>query len=273
MSEEINMDWSKFETALQRRLATSSRDHLMVLSQQARGIMRWIIKITPPGDGSGSVRSDFQRGASAIRGDALGGRRGKKAQTKRSGVFFIASETMIENAHMDHPNGIADKLFVKKDGTVWATEKRFFAPNASVSEMDAHHKRYFKNGSMTSGGARDRVIGRWVFVDRMVVSQDAFDRWMSHKEKKIGWLMGGWTLAAAKLGVQVPAFAERHGAPGQVIFEVSETRLRVVATNGVSYASNLDLERRIQWAIDAQAGAMERQMERYVQTLNKKAGL
>jgi len=83
----------------------------------------------------------------------------------------VANESLLRKWRAQSPGGVTERLFVKKDGTVWATEKRFYQPDADLETMNAHHARYWQNGRMSSAGTRDRTIGRHVFIDRMVIGK------------------------------------------------------------------------------------------------------
>jgi hypothetical protein len=69
MSTEIEIDIREFMTTAARFLATSKRDHLVVMREQARGVIREVIALTPPGrPGSTTGRS---RGTAKVKADIL----------------------------------------------------------------------------------------------------------------------------------------------------------------------------------------------------------
>jgi hypothetical protein len=253
MSEEIRMDWSRFETALTRRLATSSRDHLLVLSEQARGIQRRVIDVTPPGSEGvkGTSRQARKMGMAKVEGDI------RKIYGTPGDAFELIK---AKDAHA------ADAF--------WAAHKKQHLAEASrVMETVVGKKLYpFDNGSlhkrMRRGG---RVRSRSIIF--YVEDQRELKSYIKERQKRVQFLQAGWKHVAAQLGLSVPASISAHHAPGSAVIEVTQTRIRIVATNGVSYASNADVGRRIQFAINAQAGAMERQMQTYIDNLNRKAGL
>jgi hypothetical protein len=254
MSEEINMDWSRFETALQRRLATSSRDHLAVLSEQARGIQRRVIEVTPPGSEGvkGTSRKAREMGMAAVGrdirriygtpGDAYELIRAKNEQV--AGAFWKAHQQRdVAEASRLMESVVGKKLFPFDGGKLHGSFKK-------------------KQGRVKSRGA--------IFF---VEDEKELNDYIKTRQKRVQFLQAGWKEAASKLGLTLPSSISTHHSVGSAVIEVTATRIRIVATNGVSYASNADVERRIQFAINAQGGAMERQMERYVETLNRRAGL
>lgn len=247
----------------------------------ARLAVRKAIEMTPPfnmRDNDDSLLSGSKnaqtRGENAILTDAIGGKRGSAGKTKRSGIFFVADERLLKQWHSQHPNGQIQRLFVKKDGTVWATENQYYKPNASIADMDAHHAKYWKNGRMTSGGAYDKTIGRTVFVDRMVVGKGAMQRWFNYKKKRVGFLAAGWLDAANKLKVaRVPAWIKRHGAPGGYREEESPGNFVIYAINSVPAGQALQLQRIIPAALAAASAGMRAQARHITLKRLKKAGL
>jgi hypothetical protein len=80
MSTEIEIDIREFMATAARFLATSKRDHLVVMREQAKGVIREVIALTPPGrPGSNSGRS---RGAAKVKADILKLVKGTNAEAK-----------------------------------------------------------------------------------------------------------------------------------------------------------------------------------------------
>lgn len=93
--------------------------------------------------------------------------------------------------------------------------------------------------------------------------------------KRVGWLAAGWLPAAEKLGAKgVPAWIARHtSAPGACVVTVRATGIRLELVNAVSYVGSVaDYERRVEKAIEYEAGALERQADFLQKKLLKKAG-
>ena len=69
MTTEIEVDTREFMATAARFLATSKRDHLVVMREQAKGVIREIIALTPPGrPGMTKARS---RGTGKVKADIL----------------------------------------------------------------------------------------------------------------------------------------------------------------------------------------------------------
>lgn len=268
------------------RLMRTLREVQPVLKKEGKALVRAgarlatrkAMEMTPPFDArnfdnkldSGSLEAR-RRGEAAIKGDAFGGSRGK---TKRSGIFFVANESLLKKFHANHPAGQVEKLFVRKDGTVWATESRYYAPGASTADMDAHHARYWSNGRMSSGGARDRSIGRWKFIDRMVVGKGSQSRWLKARYRRIGWLAAGWLNAASELKVpRVPAWIKRHSnAPGAIRFSDADGTFKIYIVNAVKFGRSAQLERVVPYALRAASNGMKAQARHTALRAMKRAG-
>ena len=69
MTTEIEVDTREFMATAARFLATSKRDHLVVMREQAKGVIREVIALTPPGrPGMTKARS---RGTGKVKADIL----------------------------------------------------------------------------------------------------------------------------------------------------------------------------------------------------------
>jgi outer membrane lipoprotein SlyB len=261
MSDGITIDSEAFSRDVGRFALLSGRSFADELKNQAKGVMREVLKVTPPfNQNNTSISSAKGSGLGAMRRDLAGG--GRSRGNRRAGVFVVLADSMIDSA-LD--TGIYQsenvRLFVRKDGTVYGTEKQYFKPNASMQELRDHHQRYFKNGKMTTAGSYERNIGRWKFLDQMVIRRSTFERYLKTLEPRVGFLGGGFKSAAKGLGVSIPLFMRRHSAPGGLAMNLTGDDLSIVIRNDVRYAGTTrDLARRFQWAVMVQQNKMERQV-------------
>lgn len=220
------------------------------IETDARGSMLDIIAITPPGSEGALLKSGkkgegaIERGRAAIRRDLLGGR-------KRAGIFMALDDGLINsalNTGLYQTENV--RLFVKKDGTVYGTERSLFRPDASIAEMDAHHHKYWKNGRMTSAGSRDRTIGRWRFVDKMVVRKSTMESYLNYLYDRIGIMAGGWGKGAKRVGAKLPKIVKKH-ASGACKITLTKTSFSIEITNAVTYFRMADMSRRIQFVLNS----------------------
>lgn len=255
---DIELDYSRLETSLARYMARSKRELPAVLmSPVAKGVIRNVIADSPP------IKQAYGQGA--IRRDLMGGK-------GRAGIFFVTDAASLSGLQERSPNGLV-KLWTTKDGRVYGTETTSFKPNASISDMAAHHGRYFKKGRMSSAGAKTRDIGRWKFIDRMVVSKAAMSRFEKHLFSKLGMAASGWNMAAAKLGVKPPAFIWRHGGSGGFQVLVTDQSIRIKMSNRVDFAAKIprmNWPRVVQRALDKQAKLMDKVVKNHLGKMGRK---
>ena len=160
----------------------------------------------------GLSKASQKMGENTIRGDIVGRVRvGDEKTTNRRPLFFVINEPQVRKNFKASPNGV-QKLFVTKDGRVYGVEETFFKPNASIDEMRAHHKKYFKNGRRTRAGGRDRDIGRWRFIDKMTIGKDALNKYLKWIFQRVGLSKAGWVKAGSVFGkvTKIPAWVSRH---------------------------------------------------------------
>lgn len=233
------------------RVGGSSRTVLeKVFRADAKGFVRDVIAITPPN--TGKTNKDSQRrGERAIMTDLRGGRR--SAGTVRGGVIMPLADSLVSQAASSITGtGDSVRLFVKKDGTVYGTERQNFRPDATTETLHSHHQRYFKNGRMTSAGGRDRSIGRWKFVDKLIVRQSVYQAYLKEVFAKVGGLCAGFNAAARALSVPVPVWIRRHGERwSSVAIIASPQRWLVRITNKSKFGSQIDLQRRMDYVLQS----------------------
>jgi hypothetical protein len=237
--------------------------------QEAKGFTRDAQRITPPASQGVSGPAARQQGMAAIRRDLLGGGGGSN---KFAGVFTVLPDALIERAVLYNSSDNV-RLFVTKTGEVYGTEKALFRPFATVDQMYAHHRRFFKNGRMSQAGARTRDIGRWRFIDKMVVSQGAMNDYLEYVYEKVGSLASGFNAAAIELGVPVSPWIKRHGTrSGTIDFqEDGELRFMISIANEVSYAGNAGMQRRMDKVLQYRLNKLKRRLPYVVRYHTRKA--
>ena len=227
-----------------------------VVRTDAMGFVRDIIAITPPGSNNKPIRSGGDNGVSAIKQAKIKIYRDLVGGNNRGGIFFVLNDGLTAQiqAGLDAGLGNNVRLFVTKDGRVFGCERALFRPDASIETMFTHHQRYWKNGRMTQAGGRTRDIGRWKFVDKMVVSVTAFEAYKKYVYEKIGILIGGWHEAAKKLKVRTPPIVKKH-ASGTAEIILGESSYVVKMTNPARYALEADVGRRVEWVLNSRKRA------------------
>lgn len=211
---EITLNTDGFNAAVSRLLAGSKREAVAVLREQARGIIRNVIAVTPPGKwGRGSTEAR-KRGQAIVEAD----------------VFKVVRPVAAAKAQEQDVAGLM--------------------------------KRYRRNGRVRHGAE-----------PRITVPRDKLKEYLKTKKALVGFLASGWNEAAARLGVKPAAWIWKNEGPGAMQIIVSDSAIRIVATNNVRYASSISqLRSRLQWAVNQQQRAIERRLKRFQDERAKKAG-
>lgn len=199
----------------------------------------------PFGDKTGGEKV----GEKAISRDLLGRGGGSKGKN-RAGIFAPLTPFMQEHALFNNTSDNI-RLFARKDGTVYGTDRAHFMPDASISTMRGIHKSNFVNGRMSAAGGDTRDIGRWKFINRYFVMPDTLKDYIAMQHAKVGIAKSGWAYCATQLKKVVSGSLTR-GIPGWVTRHIgdygngrvmdntaSTTRPHVVLTNTSKYADRV----------------------------------
>ncbi len=224
----------------------SARIIEQVVETDAKGFLKDIVAITPPSMGKADKQSQ-KRGEMAIIHELLGQKGGNNIRT--GGVFVVIADEILAKASTGKEEYV--RLFARKDGTVYGCDTRYYQPKASIDDMFAYHQsKRLKSGKISTAGGRTRDIGRWKFIEQMVVSVTAWKRYQKWICARVGMLAGGFNAAAAKLGISLPAWIKRHGTGrGAVEIKRSRGHFTITIRNSVKYAPKNDLPRRMKFVL------------------------
>jgi len=222
----------------------------------------------PFGDKSGGEKISEK----AISKDIYGGRRSSGKGKGRYGLFAPISDFMAANAEEYSSGNI--RLFVKKDGTVYGTDRAHFLPGAGVSDIASIHRANFVNGRMSAAGGDTRDIGRWKFINKYYVPKSELAAFVATRFARVGLAKSGWATCANKLKKVVsgsmtrgiPGWVTRHLGDyglGEVRDNTSNTSAPTVfLTNTCKYADKVLRETEKLQGLSIVAGKMKKQMER-----------
>lgn len=138
-------------------------------------------------------------------------------------------------------------------------------------DIPSVHKRF----RSSSDGRVHIKLNRGVIDKRYHVLASDLNAYIALKKKQVGILTAGWVEAGKSIGgIKAPKWISKHSAKGSGKITVSSSRITFKASNDVPYAGQVaDFQRRITYALDAQAGKLERQIENYEKRRMKKSGL
>ena len=154
-------------------------------------------------------------------------------------------------------------------GKVRADLKRLFRP---VKDNSKDAQSGLESIHAANRDSRGRVRKK---VTRVPVRRSEYQAFLKKQLEEVGKLLSGWSAAAKRLGLTVPAWVSRHGSErGDISVETSGRTLKVRIENAVRFATNVPgLERRVNDALANRAKQMNKQVENFaVQAASKKAG-
>jgi len=144
----------------------------------------------------GADDSAKKKGEKAITRDLRG--RSSGSGVARAGIFTGDTAT-AEQGFAFYATGQNVRLFISKSGFAYGTDKTFYKPDASKSELRNIHKSKFTNGKMSSAGGRTRDVGRWKFIEKYIVNANTLDSYVDDQIKKVGWAKAAWAACAREL--------------------------------------------------------------------------
>jgi hypothetical protein len=243
---ELKFHWQPFEDALTLRIATSARLAEEVLKEQARGIFRKVMDITPPGHEGvkAGTRAAADIGKAKVAGDIA-----KLYGSPSAGFDAIEAKSPADArafwaVRKRRPDAAAD--LVRQHTGTW------FGP---FDEGKLHKQRFVKG----------RVKGKKSRPILYVSDAKPLNDYVKLTQGRVHFLAAGWREISDRLGLAVPGMIGKHNAPSSAVILATLERIIIRAVNELSYASDADLNRRVQWAIDAQAGAMQRQWKEFME--------
>lgn len=257
---DLRISTDTIDEALAKTLAVSKRDPEAVMRETMRGVMRHVIGITPPAFISESASS-----WTVMQGGAA----------KRHGERLVKSDI---SSIYGKPRDAYDLIKVRDSAQAkafWRHHKQGKNEDASAiaRKVIGRGMYAFDGGTvhrrLKQGKARGRARSFLLFI----TDPKPLQEYIREIQARVGWLAAGWNDAAAALGLKPAQWIWRHPAPGAVVVDASAGGIRIVATNAVKYAGTMnDLERRVQYALDQQAGAMDRRFAEFMKQRFQQAG-
>lgn len=223
------------------------KDSEEVLRSAARNFIKRAASVTPPSTGK-LDSSSKQRGEAAIKGDL-------------NSIFVGLSPSLFSKFNALRQHGIGQMK--TRDGKIIVEPTDVAVP----SIKGWHYANRRRNGRVRGGR-------RAVANIRAVVLAARKKAYTVNVLKKVGMLAAGWNASAEKLGTRLPAWIVRHGAGGgKCAVTVTRSKVHIRMENIVGFAAKVaGLKRRIQWALDVQANALDRAVESIMRKAGRSAG-
>ena len=260
-ADELTIDDTAFQSALTTMISQSKRGPLPVMLEQARGVARKIVGITPPAH---ITQAGTDESGDALWNVVIGGEAKKHGEALvRADIYKVygTAGKAYEKIKAAKP-ALAAPFWIAKKRNNRAEMNRIFQLACGrvfedfFSDDGARHQQLRNSRGRVGWGSKDPSM--WVADDR------ALKAYIRTIQNRVGWLAAGWNDALAGLGISPARWIARHDAPGTGSIKVDDTGIEITLTNKVSYASKSDLQRRVQYAVDSQTGTMERRLRDYL---------
>lgn len=256
----MKFDASRLQTAIKRLAAQSTKTKREICQMAAKGFVRDVVAITPPASQGVTGSAAKKKGEATIAKDV-------------SRIFLKASPAVI--AALQEQGGSRREQFGHKGAAALGQVETRVLHRGAMAQWHADRRRsdgrvMAINRDATTGLRKRDLRG----LDVGIVSAADYNWFLKVLEKAVGILAAGWNKAADFLSVRLPAWVRRHGdSDGQVTVVVTSTSFRLELTNAVGFVGNVKgYARRIQRAVDYQAGKMERQADYLVKKALRAAG-
>jgi hypothetical protein len=243
----ISFDTSKLRAALRTYQLATLKDTDTVVRDAARNFVKKVAAVTPPA--TGKLNSEAKkRGERNVIGDL-------------NHIFVGLSPGLFAKFEKLRAQGLPELR--TKSGRVIVRSTDIAVP----SIKGWHYANRRRAGRVRSGRRSSAGIRAVILAQR---KKDYQQRVL----KKVGLLMAGWNASAAKLGTKLPAWTSRHGTGGgRCAVTKARTGIRIRLENMVGFVTRVQgLERRVQWALNAQAGALERAADAIMRKTARRVG-
>ena len=252
----MTFDMSRLESAIRRYRGAAVKETSEVVRSAARNFIVKAAGVTPPSVNGKADGTAKKRGEAVIQNDL--------------DHIFLGLDPESYRQFLERGGKDVRRELYRKDGTIYVTDSDIEIGSAK----DWHQQNRRENGRVHRIGRKTRDIGRHKNWDRGVVPAAEKKAYIAKVLKRVGLLAAGWNASAIKLGAKFPAWIKRHGhGNGQCLVEENARGIRIRMENMVGFATKIrGLDRRIKWAINAQAGALERAADAIMAKTARRAG-
>jgi len=173
----------------------------VVFKEETKLLIKSIWDNTPPATNA--------QGRAVIKQDLFGGKKQGGGRYGSVGLFQrMGNSTQVPPRNEDTQT-IGVRLGWENSKTIRIMRK-FWKPNASIGDMEAHHKRYQNKNTGRTGYISQSVIGRWKVQDQMWVSDSAGNAYLRWIQSRVGWTKASFASLMNELGGAVPRWIDRH---------------------------------------------------------------
>ncbi|MGN6552529.1 MAG: hypothetical protein ACTHLW_02190 [Verrucomicrobiota bacterium] len=159
----------------------------------------------------------------------------------------------------------AVRIFASKRGEVYGVDAEQFIPNAGQDIIASTHNLHrTKRGRVTTAGSRDRVVGRWRWLNILVTNATNVNRYVTFRLRMVGQAKGGWAKSFIALGGRMSAkgWVGRHSDAGECHAQFAKGDIRITMINHSAWASGGDPDRIIEKSLEGRTKALSARIRR-----------
>lgn len=145
------------------------------------------------------------------------------------------------------------RAFIAKDGTVYGVDRAMYRPEATQDEISRYHQSLRgARGRVSRAGSQTRDIGRWKFMEKLVVTKESLDEYIRTVQARVGRGKGGWAGGTLALGGNVAGWVAEHArTAGTFVDGTNERNPFIFWENKSEWASGGDEDRVMQNAMQS----------------------
>jgi hypothetical protein len=156
----------------------------------------------------------------------------------------------------------AVRIFATKTGEVYGVDLERFKADATMEDLKAAHEaQRGKRGRVTTAGTRDRVVGRWRWLDVLVTKADILNQYIKKAQAGVGQAKGGWAAGFIGLGGKCATWIKRHSNAGRGINASTPGNFSFTFVNESKWASGGDDDRIIEKSLEGREEALKGRIE------------
>ena len=289
---EVKVDDPGFSQAVMRTVGRTANSMREAFTTQGRLLCAELMKWTPPFSGKSIAHMLDARGASLRDGDveslsalAVGKRRIEK--DIRKNIFGVKSPTapparpavyMGQDSHRTRTvdnltswgklqkceGRDAIRIFATKGGEVYGVDYMNFAADASMQDLERTHAEHRgKRGRVTVAGSKDRVVGRWRWLNLLTTKEETVKRFIAKAWHGVGNARGGWAEGLITLGGKLSprGWVGKHRKAGSCEARFDRGNVSISIVNHSKWATGGDPDRIIPKVLAGREKAIEASIE------------
>lgn len=245
MSFQVKLNKAQFASDVRRLMKLTNKTMGEVLDEQAGLFARDGMRFTPP-FGNAPITESFtvqrKAGENAIITDIVGGGPNAFKSNPKAGIFVVLPSAMVNDSERRKRSGNVF-VFADKSGRAYGVDQEHWKVDAPISELLEHHKkmRSPRTGRVTSAGSRTRDVGRWRFLDKLIIRDTQFEKVKKVLFASVGIAKSAWVLPLSYLGKAsrgIPAWIKRHSkgvASGIYKRTGRDQKVKIVVGNSIPF--------------------------------------